>query len=314
MIIFLYGKNQYAAKQYLARQQSMFLEKVGEDSLKVIDGKTASLSEIGLALNTGSLFSQKRMVIVEDVFSTKKPSLLSELHKYLGDKKIASSPDVIIFYSEKTDYKGAEKKFFDYLKKQEHSKEFPILSTPQIASWIKKELSNNKVTIDNNALQELIFRCSADQWQLDQEIKKLSHYKKNISLNDIKDLVIAKHDDNIFALSDSLSARNKKAATEIFQELLAADLDASYISNMIYKHLKNLTMIKALLETGSSENQIVSETGLHPYVVKKSLTAARNFPENKLIEIMRGLLEIEYNIRHNQGNVEKDMAILIASI
>jgi DNA polymerase-3 subunit delta len=314
MIIFLYGQNDYTAKQYLNRQKSMFLEKVGSDSLKVIAGQTASLSEIGLVLNTGSLFSQKRMVIIENIFTNKKAGLITDLHNYLVEKKIDKSPDIIIFSEEKTDFKGVEKKIFDYLKNQEHSKEFPKLTPLQISSWVKKEFSDHKVKINNQALQELLFRCDNDQWQLHQEINKLVNCGSDINLKQIQELTTPKYNDNIFALSDALSLKNKQKVTEIFQELLSADVEISYISNMIYKHLKNLVMIKALLTNGSNESEIVSQTKIHPYVVKKSLIAAKNFSQEKLIEFMNGLLKIEYNTRQGQGDSEKDIAILLTNI
>jgi hypothetical protein len=95
MIIFFYGPESFLKKRKLQELKDRFIKEIDveSNSLEVLDGQTIDLKTLNEKINTGSLFTAKRMIIINQIFKNKKSKIFSELATYLA--KIANEDDKI---------------------------------------------------------------------------------------------------------------------------------------------------------------------------------------------------------------------------
>jgi DNA polymerase III delta subunit len=338
MIIFFYGANSFRAKQKINELKAKFFREIDPDgqSFNIIDGATADLAGISAIINTGSLFVKKRLTLIENLFNNKKDILPSFLD-FIQKNKLADSDDILIIYESKiksgkknqivkigADRENAltikEKKLFTYLSDQKFSQEFKAFSDSETIAWVKKEITDRGGLISPNNATLIVNLAGNDLWQLNGDIAKLINYKKvgaapvEINANDIKELVNANLVENIFALTDALSAKNKSQILKIFEEQLSLDVSPEYILAMALRHFKTLLQIKDGLDRKLSPSQISAKIKMNPYIFTKSLNQANNFNLTTLKKITNNLIELDFNNKTGQMDLKTGLSLFFANI
>ena len=327
MIIFLYGADTFRSRRKLQELKDKFIKEVDENSgsLEMVDGQNATLKEIGEKINTGSLFVKKRLIIIENIFKNKKDKIGSELTDYLqklSKEKENDTDNILIFWDEEVSsaprgLKADLKKLFTYLNKQKYVQEFIPLTNGQILNFIKQEANYYQKDIDNQAASLLITLTGGDLWLISSEVKKLSFKdleKKLIEANDINEMVPGLYSDDIFALTDAISSKNKSLSTQLLEEQYAAGLGDEYIIVMLIRQFKILLQIRSALDNNLSPTEITSQLKLHPYVIKKGLTQARNFQAGNLKNYLNILIHLDFCNKNGISNIKSELTMLIARL
>jgi DNA polymerase-3 subunit delta len=306
----------------LQEMKNKFIKDVDHDanSLNILDGQILTLKEIGEKINTGSLFVKKRLVVVENIFRNKKTKIFSELTDYL--KKFSTDEDnILIFIDEELNtkdkpLKAEAKKLFVFLNKQKYAQEFKILSNIQLLNFIKKEASNYQKEMGAAAATRLINLTSGDLWMIANETKKLSFYTsaKIISENDVQELCSGAINEDIFALTDALSTKNKTTALKLLEEQYAAGLSDEYLIAMLIRQFKILLQIRTALDNNLSQTEIVGQLKLHPYVVKKGLLQAKNFSTLNLKSYLNQLIHLDFSNKNGLSQIKTELMLLISRL
>jgi DNA polymerase-3 subunit delta len=170
------------------------------------------------------------------------------------------------------------------------------------------------------ALQLLVGLVGADLWQLNNEINKLVNYKRvgdmpvEITVEDVKKIVTGNFDDNVFALTDALSHKNKAAALKILEEQYDAGAAEEYLLTMFLRQFKILLQIKSALDSKYTPAKIASALKFHPFVIKKGIDQAKNFSSEQLKNIYNRLLENDYLNKTGQGNLKTLLNLFISEL
>ncbi len=317
MIIFFFGEDNFRIKQKLKQVRQHFVKNIdlGSFSLEEIDGEKTTVAEISQKLNTGSLFTKKRMIVVKNVFKNKQ----DELFKYLIDlskKERDSKSNALVFIDENLEnskLKENAKKFFLILKKQPYSQEFKALDHKQVLNFVKDIFSQKNQAINPSALSLLVEKTGNDLWRLSNEINKLCALAKNrqIEINDINTLVSSEFEEKIFILIDAFFEKRKSIAYKILHEQFSAGLSPEYILTMLIRQIRILLEVKSAQKTTSNE-KLAAILNLHPFVVKKSLMQINKFSFIDLKNIFNNLVEIEYKNKTGQANLKDELFLLAA--
>ncbi len=317
MIIFFFGEDSFRIKQKLNEVRQHFVKNIdpGSFSLEEINGEKTSVSEISQKINTGSLFTKKRMIIVRNIFKNKQ----EELFKYLIDlskKQRSDKSNALVFIDDSitaTKLKENAKKFLLILKKLPYSQEFKALDHKQVLNFAKEAFSQKKQDISFSALSLLVEKTGNDLWRLNNEINKLCALAKNrkIETEDINTLVSGEFEEKIFILIDAFFEKRKSIAYKILHEQLSAGLSPEYILSMLIRQIKILLEIKAAQRNTSNEKLAVV-LNLHPFVVKKSLISVNKFSLDQLKQIFTNLVELEYKSKIGQQNLKNELFLLSA--
>ncbi|MFA4941701.1 MAG: DNA polymerase III subunit delta [Patescibacteria group bacterium] len=338
MIIFIYGEDTFRSRQKLKELKNKFTKELdpGENNLTILDGKNITIKEIGDGFGARSLLSKKRMVIIENIFSTKNKKIFEEINDYLKKIKIGESDNIIIFWEDGIKTKSAGSKkialsidssgketplpknkqlLFNFLIKQPYTQEFKTLSSAEASAWIKKKFDKYGVTINNQAIQTLISLIGSDLWKIDNEIAKLANYKTDkIEIEDIEKFVKGSVDENIFALTDAISSRNKKLASKLLKEQYEAGLTDSHLISMIIRQFKILLQIRQALDSRFTSQKIINSLKLHPFVAQKGINQVRNFNSASLKNIFNQLVEIDYLTKTGKGEAKILLNLFIQKI
>ena len=320
MIISLHGADTFRSRRFLQELKNKFIKDVDPNShsFSVIDGSSATLGAISEQINTGSLFVKKRFVIIENLFKNKSEKIFTELAAYL-EKLVTGDENILIFRDEDIAgkvMKAPAKKLLAFFKLQPYTQEFKTLTPAQLASFIKKEANSYEKDINAPAASLLIELTGGDLWQISAEIKKLAFRNdaKMISQEMIREMVPGSYDDNIFGLTDAISAKNKKVAIGLLEEQYAAGLSDEYLLTMLIRQFKILLQIRDALDANMNPNDMAARLKIHPYVAKKGAMQARNFSSVTLKDYLNRLINLDFSNKTGRGDIKTELSLLISTL
>jgi len=208
---------------------------------------------------------------------------------------------------------------FKALKKKAQTQEFKLLEGKDLEKWAQKEFEKYEIKIETTALKKILEFVGNDLWQLSNEILKLFNYKggrsgSKISVKDIDLLIKPKIEPDIFKTINFLALKNKKEALGLLKKHIEKGDVPLYLLSMISFQFRNLLIIKELIEKNMPYYLIAKETGIHPYVIKKTYPQAQKFSLGELKKIYQKIFEVDLAIK--TGKIDPEMAIdlLVAEI
>jgi len=334
MIIFLYGEDTFRSRAKLNELKEKFIREVDPsgNSLMVVDGGAATMERISEAAGPSSLFSRKRMVIIENLFSSKSQVIFEQALDYFRKKEGGKIKDdnIVIFWdsiSKEEKLTKAKNELFKFLAKQKFSAAFDPLSNTEAMAWAKKEIEKKGASAGREAIATLTSLLGSDLWFVSSEIEKIINYKAaqklslgakdgnlTIETKDILNLVRGQFDENIFALTDAISNKNKALAMKLFEEQTEAGLTDFYLLSMITRQFRVLLQIRQALDSGLTQRKIINLLKLHPYVVQKGINQTRNFSLDLLKNIFSRLAEIDYLMKTGEGDVKTLLSMMIVQL
>lgn len=328
MIIFLYGEDTFRSRKKLKEFKDKFIKEVDPNgsSLVFVDGETANLEKINEAVGARSLFTRKRMIIIERIFANKSEKILEKIYEYFkskGKEKSDKDDNIIIFWDDISGAKLEKNKLFKFLGEQKITQNFKKLSNAEIICWIKNEVQARDAKIQPQAVSLLAGLFPGDLWQLNNEIDKLINHKKAqllpeseavISKEDIDLLCRGKIDENIFALTDAISNKNKALALSLFEKEIEAGMADAYLLTMIVRQFKILLQVKEAVENRMNPRKIASELQIHPFVVQKCLAQVNGFTLLSLKNIFSSLVEADRGIKTGQVDFKSAVSLLLAKL
>jgi len=342
MIIFLYGQDTYRSREKL-HEIIVNYQKIHKSglNLKYFLGTETDFDTLKDELRQTSMFKEKKLIILVDIFSNSEfKERFLESGKYLN-KFWLGDENIILFYEQNSVLK--EDPLLLFLKKYSQSQEFQPLGGQKLKSWAKKEFENYGAKIEERALDKLIDFVGNDPWQMANEIKKLVSYraprqrgeggKENevlfdhrafersevkeesktlfahkkgviITLEDVELLVRPKIETDIFETIDAIASKDKKRALKFIKAHLERGDSPLYLFSMIVFQFRNLLMVKDLIERNLPSYFL---TGLHPFVIKKSILLSNKFRFLELKKIYQKIFQIDVDIK--TGKIEPEIAL-----
>jgi len=304
MIIFLYGEDDYRAKEKLNEIVGTYKTK-HKSGLNLVwfDAKEKGFSDFADNFKVVSMFQEKKLVVLKSVFLNAEfqEEFLKEL------KKLENSKDIIVvFEKEAVDQRN---KLFKTLKKDVKCQEFKLLSGNSLLNWIKKEFEKNNSKTDFGIENLILNRAGNDLWQLQNEIKKIASFKRGkiVKKQDVELLVKPKIENDIFKTIDALAQKNKKQALTLLHKHLENGDSPLYLLSMMGYQFRGLLTIKELMEQKKPYEIILKKSGLHPFVVRKNYFLCRQFSFEELKKIYLKIFQIDSDIK--TGKIEPETAL-----
>ena len=311
MIIFLYGQDTYQSRQKLNEIVEHFkkIHKSGLN-LKSFNLQEASFKDFKDEIQQSSMFKGKKLIVLTNVFSN-----ADFKEKFKKDAQFFKEvKDIILFYENKKILESD--KFALFLKKQGEFQKFELMEKQKLKDWIKQEFRKQETEIGEFALNLLIDFTGNDAWRLSNEIKKLCLFKKEkdkIEIQDVKILVNPKIETDIFKTIDAIAQKNKKQALLLIHQHLEKDDSVFYLLSMINFLFRNLIMVKSY-GLPSNSLAISKATGMHPFVIKKTINSAERFSMEELKKAFQKLFETDLNIKSGKIDPEAGLKALIIDI
>lgn len=305
MVYVLYGKINYLIEKNLKK----IINESNVDEMNIIkyDLEQDSLTKVINDANSMSLFSEKKLIIVNNSFiftgATKKniEHNLDELEQYLNN----INEDTVLIFIVNNEKLDERKKITKLAKKVGYVKEYNDADTVSIV----KDFFND-YSISNELMKYLIERVGDSIPLLSSEIEKIKIYKnedKNITKEDIDNLTVKSLEVNNFKLIDAIISKNKTLAYELYNERIKLNEEPIAIIIAIANQIRIMYQVKQLYLNGYTENNIAKILNIHPYRVKLAAQNSRKYSEELLINYLKKLANLDIDIKN--GNIDKNLGL-----
>jgi DNA polymerase-3 subunit delta len=291
MIYLIYGEDEYRLSERLKS-----LLKNGDEINTTTFESWADFAMIKNEADTLPFLSEKKIMVLKDILSSKNKELISKIEEWLP---LVGETTDLIFVEKKVDQR------LNVIKNiQKHGKveAFENLKPFELAGWIEKTVKESGGQISRSTAEKLGMMIGNDLIRLENEIKKLITYNPQISDENIDLLVKSEFSQSIFGLMDAVSEKNAKKSLKLLDEFLGNEENEIYLLSMFARQVRNLMIVKDLSIKGKSESEIAKITGFHPFVIKKTLAQTKNFKQDKLIRMHEQLLKADIELKNN--NIE----------
>jgi len=307
MIFFLYGKNDFSSSRKLKAIIAGYQQKhpTGLD-LRSFDFNQDDFESLRDESQIKSMFKGKKMFILRNAFSN--PDFKE---KFLKNKeKFIRSNNLFVFY-EKQEIKESDG-FFAFLKKNARCQEFKPLKPEGLKILAKKEFGKYKKDIDFAALNLLIKSAGDDLWRLFNEIQKLSAFKgietSKISVNDVKLLVSAKQENNIFKTIEMIASGQKDKAILLLHQHLEKGDSPFYLLSMIAFQFRQLLIAKQKI----INNQSFKNLRWRPFVIEKTKALSEKFSFEQLKKVYEQISRIDLDTKTGKISPELGLDLFVA--
>lgn len=264
MIQLLSGENSYEIRMRRAQAIATFREGKTDEAVTLVDGTTVTVDELPQLLMGASLFAPERLVVIDDAHAQK--AVWEKLSEYLP--QVGEGTDVVLVAS------GADKrtKTYKWLQKNAEVITASNLNEAQLVSWIQTKARETGLEIAPNVARYLIEYTAGDQWQLASDIEKLKLSGQSVTPELVREILIPNPTSSAFDLLDAALSGQGTRVNELLDGVRSHEDPYRFfglLSNQIF----------AIVLIGAAGNRppdtIARDSGLHPFVVKKTTAVAR---------------------------------------
>lgn len=285
MVITLTG-DQFAIKQALNNLVERFVAKFGPHGYERVDGEAFEVADLASMLQGASLFAPQRLVVFKD--SSKNKPLWDALADWVD--KVPADTTVIVVEPDL----DKRTKTYKALKSKTEFKEFKQASGAELVKWLQTQAKGLGVELKSVDAQHLVERTAGDQWRLSQEIIKLAHYKDNITRESIDELVEPSSEGSAFELLDAALAGNINKVQQMVGDLRNKE-DPYMLFGLLTSQVHTLALVSVAGDR--SADQIAKESGLHPFVVRKTAGTARQLGPKRVAAIVEQVASCDMQLK-----------------
>ena len=283
------GEKDYIEKEINKISKSFNIENIVRYNLE-----ETSINKVIEDLNTVSLFGNK-LIIVNSIDKIENPD---PLIKYLNNE--GANTLILLSFKEL----DKRKKITKVLQEKTKYKEFLSYN---IESVIKEDLKDFKMS--PMAINLLISYCGNNLSRIENELEKLKLYKlneKEITTEDIENLVKKSLDSTIFNLIDKINEKDKVKIFKIYNELLEEGETEEKIMYTIANHYRLLFQISEKIKS-LSDDEIIKEYRMHPYRLTKLKEQLNLIVQDDILTILKRLSDIDINIKKGKIDIKTAM-------
>jgi DNA polymerase-3 subunit delta len=189
---------------------------------------------------------------------------------------------------------------------------FPLLKGIKLSQWIQERVTAQGGSISRQAMNILMENIGGDLYTLSNELVKLNSYTagRMIEEKDVRMVVSAGRDADIFAMVDAVIDRKAGIAEQILEKLLQNGVVPQQILAMLSRQIQMLIQVKELKKARRPIAEIQTRLGIFSSFVWDKLSArSEKYTMDKLILIYQSLLQTDLAIK--TGKLEGDLAVNI---
>jgi len=235
------------------------------------DGAAADTAiELERILKYPSFFQQRTLIVLTDPFA------LPGLAELVEDSPGLDVTDFLLVQVMPAKPAAAQKDLFRKLARLAgRTDAFEPLEGEKLASWVRSYCTERGCTIEPAAVAELTARTGNDSWALSGELEKLCAYAAPaVTLSAVRTLVAAPARRDEWELSNAIAAHDKRRAVSALFRCVQDGVPEQLLLGTVAAGVRSLMMVRDMGDRGTTPAGIAGATGLHPYVISKTLRGA----------------------------------------
>lgn len=324
MIIFLHGDDNYRLNQSRDEIIKKYQAKYGSGfNFFRIDGASASAAaDVTEAVKSVSLFKEVKLVLINNIFSN--PQTAKDLYELFTKYKIATDKEIVVLVTHSgTTAQTKQKELLTLLSDSKNLvRNFTNLEGGRLQAWLKKEATNRGVSFAQGVLARFMAIGGVDSWARIHNLDKLANYSFSvpklgtgglISSTDLDLLIKTEAEPNVFEFIDALGSGRRAQAFSLLCGELAHGRDPYYLLSMIMYQFRNMLMVKDLVDRNFSSSQVAQKAGIHPFVVKKMISAVSRFSLADIKRLYQEIIDLEQGTKQGKRDLEDGLFMLALS-
>lgn len=322
MVILLAGPDLYRSHQRLRVLRDAFRQKHDPAGfgMTTVDGATMTVDELRSAVSTRGFFGTKRFLAIDPYAASSAVVDVKKLAEFLAP---VVKDDETIVVVRQTDASAKATSRVTKRKKTTGSRaasltipdakveNFGLLSPAEQRVWVTAEAKSSGGQISSRAAEMLVAACQGDTWRMATELEKLLAYAgdKSIQPADVEAMVSVAAESNIFGLTDAVGLGQRSLAVKLLHRELAAGVHPLVLLAALASQVRTILIVQAA--AGESATVIAQRTGLHPYVVQKSLGQAKRWSADQLRRWHHHLVQIDAQLKSTPLDAETLLDVLL---
>lgn len=286
----------FLADQHCSRVVEAAVGPPTGETLVLLRGEETSWARLCDELRTGSLFAQKRAVVVRNAEALKGDG--AEVESYLDDP----TPGVtLVLLAAKVDKrKNPWKRIVD--RAEAFEAEPP--KGRGLYGWVAGEARRQGVVLRDEGLQEIVDRLGQDLRRISGEIEKLAAYaggaKGPMSAEDVAAVLGRGVAQPVYKLTDAAVERNLPEALRHLEALLEERGAEFFVLSALHRSIRQLRATGALKARRASRDEMVAQLGLPAnmaFKLPQLVEAAGRWQDGELKSALAVLAEADARLK-----------------
>ena len=285
------------------------------------DGNEADFYRIEEACETLPLFSERKVIVVDDPPSLGGRAAADGEESLTGYIKNPSPTTILVLVcGEKIDKRKA---LYKAVANSGKVYEFTPLAPPDLKKWIRKRIRSHKKQIGERELQQMIeesgyYDKDSDYslYHFENDISKVILHSEGdvITREDIQISMSGNTDTNVFTLIDNLGRGNKKVAFDMLTDMFLYGESEYRILALLSGQYEKILGTKQLLAEGKNKKEIARILGARDFQVDRFLAAGRKYSEAALKEILGKIYSADKKIKSGDMDSRIALELLIGEL
>jgi len=281
MITLLTGENSFELREAL---QGIVVDFDG--MAERVDGSSLELRQLPDLLMGGTLFAEKRLVIISEL--SHNSTLWQKLPEWLP----RVSDDVhLVLVDEKPDKRTVS---YKALKEVARLQDYPAWGDrdqSKAEQWLATRAKANGLTLDTKTVRHIVNRVGLNQWLLSNALDTLSLLDE-ITPEAINQTIIANESENVFELFETALSGNRAVLQDTLRTL-ELQKDPYAIFALLSSQAFSLAAV-----TYADDNQNASKDfAIHPFVASKLIRHAKRLGKPAVTRIMRQFAQTDADMK-----------------
>ncbi|MGI2326530.1 DNA polymerase III subunit delta [Planococcus sp. YIM B11945] len=303
--------------------ESYFIEKTvdllkhkltdGELELSIFDLEEVPVDRVIEEADTIPFFSDRKLIVVKNASFLKAAERGKE--KIDHDLKLleawlenppSSCVTVFIAPYEKLDER---KKVTKLMKQHTVLVEAKSLQANDLEVWLQHEAKSFGKQIKKGAADKLVEMAGTNLTLLSSELEKMSLYlgsgEEEITAELVEKMTARTLEQDAFKMLQSYLDGDVSGALSVYYDLLRQKEEPVALTALLASQIRFMIHVFYLQKKGYHAQQISKQLKAHPYRVKLLVEKRQQIPENRLLEVLGDLADIDLQLKTVSGNRER---------
>lgn len=321
MLFFFYGTDDFSAGKKISEIRNKFMREVDPSGANIsrFDGAEMTVGDIASSVGAMPLFVRKRLIIVTNLFASRK----GELYPWLIDHvaKIPDSTILVLHEAEsgtelKKSLKGEKAELFAALLKEKFFQELTAPTGLALTRHYQALATEQGVSFEKDALNFLIAEVGGDLYRAENEIKKCASFphEGTLTLAQVTDIVATSTEANFFSFLDAVASRDTKTALSELEKQFNDGADAVPIILRLAAQTRLMLGVLPYVNSRTPAFSLAKVLGAAPFPIEKAMRAVRNWKKEELAAFHRTLFLTDIGIKTGARDPRAELTKLLASL
>jgi len=328
MLYIFFGRDDFSRREELSRIKAP-LDNDGmlSSNTDVLEGRGVTLEQLTTICDTVPFLASHRLVVVEGLLgrfeSSDRPRRgggrprrgpAPELESWLAlaeyVQRLPASTTLVLL----DDELSGDNPLLQTLRPHAEVIEFRVLRPGAVLQWVLDRAQRQGTDISPAAAKLLAELVGNNLWIMANELDKLAVYAqgRRIEGADVRALVSAARDVNVFAMVDAVVERRAPVALRLLRQQVAQGTDSGYLLAMVMRQYRLIIQAKDLSMSGITTQEIGQRLGIgSEFVLQRVLDQADRYSLLRLKAAYRRLLEADEGVKRGRYNEELALELLV---